>query len=441
MHIGRFDEGISMTKKIYQITEYGSFIADKQVDGYTTLPPTVFEQLENFILSNRFVDTSKNTEPCELMGISIKKGLGKVITAKNYIGVLSLKDGTTAEILPKISSKMPQKEQHVKKLVVDMIKTCTELSYKSFQFATVDIEKMDLFELFIRMFLDETFLLIKKGRKGGYETVTTNDGSFKGKLLFSEQIRHNLIHKERSFVAFDEFTANCPENRLIKSTLLYLYRQTNSFRNKTDLKTLLTIFDDVSESANFSSDFSKATASRNSREYMTLLLWSRIFLSGKSFTSFAGSEVAFALLFPMETLFERYVATQLKKMLNTDNFSISIQDTTYHLFTLPTKKFLLKPDIVIRRKSDNAVFICDTKWKLLSNEKQGYGISQSDMYQMYAYQKKYNARTVILLYPQTDQLADEKIVYDSGDGVVVQVQFIDLFDIKNSLAAITGYFN
>lgn len=427
-------------KKIYQITEYGSFITGKQVAGYTTLSPTVFEQLETFILSNRFIDPHKNTDPCELMGISIKKGLGKVITAKNYIGVLTLKDGTTIEILPKIISKMPQKEQRVKKLVMDMIKTCTDISYKSFQLATVDIEKMDIFELFIRMFIDEAFLLIKKGRKGSYETVTTNSCSFKGKLLFSEQIRHNLIHKERSFVAFDEFTSNCPENRLIKSTLLYLYRQTNSFRNKTDLRTLLTVFDDVSASVDFSSDFTKAAASRNSKEYTTLLLWSKIFLSGKSFTSFAGSEFAFALLFPMETLFERYVAVQLKKVLNTNDFSISIQDTTYHLFTLPTKKFLLKPDIVIQRKSDNAIFICDTKWKLLSTEKAGYGISQDDMYQMYAYQKKYNAKTVTLLYPLTDQSADNNIVYDSGDGVVVQVQFIDLFDIKNSLAAIINHF-
>mgnify|MGYP004485712661 CR=1 FL=1 len=35
---------------VYQITEYGSFITGKEVDGYKTLPPHTFEQLENFIL-------------------------------------------------------------------------------------------------------------------------------------------------------------------------------------------------------------------------------------------------------------------------------------------------------------------------------------------------------------------------------------------------------
>lgn len=41
----------------YQITEYSSFITGKQVDGYTTLPATTFEQLENFILFNQSRDT------------------------------------------------------------------------------------------------------------------------------------------------------------------------------------------------------------------------------------------------------------------------------------------------------------------------------------------------------------------------------------------------
>ena len=123
---------------------------------------------------------------------------------------------------------------------------------------------------------------------------------------------------------------------------------------------------------------------RNKKDYTTALLWSKIFLMGKSFTSFSGSKIAFALLFPMEKLFESYVAEILRKNLNKSLYSISIQDKTYHLFDKPNKKFLLKPDIVVKNKKNNDIFILDTKWKLLSNQKSNYGISQSDMYQMYA---------------------------------------------------------
>ena len=418
-----------MSKTIYQITEYGSFITGRQVDDYTTLPPATFEQLENFILSNTTANDAQSTDALELMSISVKRGIGKIITAKNYIGVLTFNDGTAIEILPKIVSTVPEHSQRVKKLVVDMLRSLTNVSYKSLQVANVDIEKMPLLDIFIRMFLDEVFRLVKHGLHSNYETIAENRSFFKGKILFSEQIKHNFSHKERAFTEFDEFTPNCPENRLVKSTLMLLYKQTHSSRNKTDIKTLLAAFDNVPSSTDYTGDFSKA-----GKDYGTLLLWCQIFLTGKSFTSFSGSGVAFALLFPMETLFERYVAVQLKKVLPAEDFSISIQDKTHYLFTQPYKRFLLRPDIVITRKCDNAIFICDTKWKLLSNHTANLGISQSDMYQMFAYQKKYNAKNITMLYPITDQTTSARdIQFDSGDGVIVRVRFVDLFDIKNSL--------
>ena len=418
-----------MSKTIYQITEYGSFITGRQVDGYTTLPPATFEQLENFILSNTTANNAQSTDALELMSISVKRGIGKIITAKNYIGVLTFNDGTAIEILPKIVSTVPEHSQRAKKLVVDMLRSLTNVSYKSLQVTNVDIEKMPLLDIFIRMFLDEVFRLVKHGLRSSYETIAENRSFFKGKILFSEQLKHNFSHKERTFTEFDEFTPNCPENRLVKSTLMLLYKQTHSSRNKTDIKTLLAAFDNVPSSTDYTGDFSKA-----GKSYGTLLLWCQIFLTGKSFTSFSGSGVAFALLFPMETLFERYAAVQLKKVLPAEEFLISIQDKTHYLFLSPSKKFLLRPDIVITRKCDNAIFICDTKWKLLSSHTANLGISQADMYQMFAYQKKYNAKNITMLYPMTDQTTSaNSIQFDSGDGVIVRVSFIDLFDIKNSL--------
>ena len=65
-----------MSKTIYQISEYGSFITGRQLEGYTTLPPNIFEQLENFILSSKnvssthtfhkFFGTSSDTNALEL---------------------------------------------------------------------------------------------------------------------------------------------------------------------------------------------------------------------------------------------------------------------------------------------------------------------------------------------------------------------------------------
>lgn len=419
-------------KSIYQITEYGSFVSGKEVDGCITLPEKTFEQLEEFVLSNR----NKETDALELMGLSARKGAGRIITAKNYVGLISMRDGTTIEILPKICSKIDSDLAEVKRLVVDMLRSMRNSPFKSLQTSHVSFEKMNIFEIFIRMFIDEVFTIVKHGLKRNYETVQSNENLYKGKLIFTEHIRQNFAHKERSFVEFDEFSVNRIENRLIKTTVAYLYRSTTSSRNKSDLKTLLNVFAEVDVSNNFRRDFEKCIPDKNMRDYVTALLWCKIFLEGRSFTSFAGSNVAMALLFPMEMLFESYIAVQCRRLLNASEYAVSVQDKHYHLFDKP-RRFLIKPDIVVTRKADRAIFIIDTKWKLLSDDKANYGISQADMYQMYAYQKKYSAQSVTLLYPTTDQIPlEECISYHSEDGVTVQIEFVDLFNVRNSLTRI-----
>lgn len=235
---------------------------------------------------------------------------------------------------------------------------------------------------------------------------------------------------------YDTFNIDRPENRLIKTTLLYLYRVSQSAKNRVDIKNLLNSFAEVSASADIAGDFEKCVPDRNMKDYATALLWCRVFLLGKSFSAFSGSEIAFALLFPMETLFESYIAQKLRKYLDPNKFTVSAQDRSYHLFDNP-RQFLMRPDIVVKRKHDGAVFILDTKWKLMSQAKADYGISQADMYQMYAYQKKYQAENVTLLYPTTDTLTpDRQIPFQSDDCVLVTARFIDLFDLHRSFSGL-----
>ena len=231
-------------RKTYQIIEYGSFVRGKSVNGYISLPDNTFDALEDFILSNN----NRDEEALDIMGISFKKGIGKIITAKNYVGVITMKDGTTIEILPKIYSQEQTIEDKAKKLLVDMLKTLRKTPYKYVQTANVNVDKMNIFEIFIRMFIDEVFLIVKRGLNSNYETIQSNGNVFKGKMKFAEQIKYNYAYKEHCYVEYDEFNTNCPENKLLKSTLLYLYKITYSLKNKNDIKILLNSFSEVDES-------------------------------------------------------------------------------------------------------------------------------------------------------------------------------------------------
>lgn len=199
---------------------------------------------------------------------------------------------------------------------------------------------------------------------------------------------------------------------------------------------------DIEESTDYMADFSKYTSNRNMQEYEDIMKWCRIFLTNKSFTAFKGSDVAFALLFPMEKLFESYVADKLRKYIDSKEFKMSAQDKGYHLFDMP-RRFALRPDIVVTNKFNKKKVVLDTKWKLLSSNSQAnYGISQSDMYQMYAYDKKYKSEKVILIYPYNNAVESKDAVYSftatEDNPVEVRVMFYDLMDDTGSLERIAN---
>ena len=57
----------------------------------------------------------------------------------------------------------------------------------------------------------------------------------------------------------------------------------------------------------------------------------------------------------------------------------------------------LKPDILIEAAGRR--FVLDTKWKQLSDEGTRGGVGIDDLYQLYAYTRRYKCRRSVLLYP------------------------------------------
>ena len=112
------------------------------------------------------------------------------------------------------------------------------------------------------------------------------------------------------------------------------------------------------------------------------------------------------LLFPMERIFESYVTAVLQQHLDFKQYRVYVQVKGKNLFELPQKQFALRPDLVIKDLNSGEQTLLDTKWELLSHQWYNYRISQIDMYQMYVYQKEYNAKQTILLYPNCDAMAD-----------------------------------
>lgn len=426
------------------VKEYDTIVSNEALSstqGYVCLEKKYFDELEQFV--KEYVSQSDEADILEFMQIGYKRGIGDTITFKSYVGMIELPSGFQIEILPKVSLGQDDNNAKTKRIFLKMLNCLKDFDGKVFSSASLNADKMNLYEIFIRMYIQETWTLVKRGIKSDYISNEDNLLVYKGKLDVSKQITRNAAHKERFYMVFDEYQVNRPENKLIKSTLLKLLTVSRNTDNTREIKQLLYSFELVQESDNYAKDFSKVSLTRGMKEYELLIQWSKIFLLNKSFTTFSGKNAGKALLFPMEQIFEAFIAKQIKLLFENKNnglIRVSAQDSGYYLFDEP-RKFRLRPDIVVSNAFDeqHKTVIMDTKWKRLNrNPSANYGISQADMYQMYAYSKKYHTPNIWLIYPLIDEVRDMEplsfnAIKNEMMNVSVKVFFVDLNDYKSSL--------
>lgn len=356
-----------------------------------------FNLFENFIEENSGNDVKERLS--DFLRISSHKGV-KVIQPQNYVGVINIDNKVQIEILPKINIS---DENKLRKLFLKMLSCLKEFKGKSFKNAQINDSQLPIYEVFIQMYLNEVQELLKKGLKSDYLTIEGNLTFFKGKFLINQHLKYNIIRKDRFYMAYDEFHINRPENRLIKTTLLKLNKISSNGKNQLLAKRLLAEFEMVNQSTNIDTDFSLVKKDRNAQAYQSLMTWSQVFLKNKSFSTFKGTENVNALLFPMEKIFEAYVAKQLR--IKFPEWNVETQKEDKYLFDNP-KTFRLKPDIYMSK--EGVAIVLDTKWKKLIQNSNNYGISQSDMYQMYAYAYKYDVENIILIYPKHKEISFNK---------------------------------
>lgn len=432
--------------ELLEVREFETIIGNKDFkDQYRCMDKSIFSDLIEFI--HAFDYGEEESDILDFIKIGYRRNIGETVTFKNYVGLIQVKNNYQIQVLPKIEFAKGEKDE-TKRVFMRMLCSMKDFPSKVFTNANLKMDRMNLYEIFINMYILEARQLVKRGIKSSYVGQEDNLMVYKGKLIVNEHIKHNLIHKERFYLGFDEYQVNRAENKLIKSTLLKLQKLTTSAENSKEIRQLLTAFELVESSINYDKDFSKIVTDRSTKEYEMLIKWSRVFLKNKSFTTFSGTESARALMFPMEKVFEAYVAKFMKKVFSRIGWEVSAQDKGHYLFNSLNgenhKRFALRPDLVVTKNDENkSVIILDTKWKSLVNDKgSNYGISQADMYQMYAYSKKYGTSEIWLLYPVNDAMRDcGTIKFDSGDGVTVSLFFVDVANIEKSMDDLLGRLN
>lgn len=331
----------------------------------------------------------------------------RALQLTSFVGVVQAPDGTRIEVLPKVSKAIGGGDAEARSLLIGMLRCLPGFRHVRTHDADLLAIRMPLPEVFIAEFLYSVQAIVKRGLRGDYVQRQSNLHALRGKLLVAHQLRENLLRVDRFFSAHDAFSSDRAENRLLHGALQRVLKQSSSRENQRLARELAFVFADVPPSGDPAADFARVRRERGMGYYADALAWAQLILCGLSPTAGIGTHVAPSLMFPMDALFEAFVAAHLSRQLPAP-LGLSAQACSEHLVTHRQERwFRLRPDLLVQHAHERRM-VLDTKWKLLDavlgNASKRYGLSEADFYQLHAYGHGYlkGRGELALVYPLTD---------------------------------------
>lgn len=345
----------------------------------------------------------------------------------SHVGVIETPCGTRLEILPKhveAGDHLPES----RKLLRKMILVALDLPTREVGVASLELFQAPLSEWVMSRFLAALDKLIKRGLRFDYQRVEEEQRFLRGQLNVVAQMRHPPGRQHHFQIRHDIFLPDRPENRLLKLTLEKVCAATQegaNWRLANELRGLLT---PVPASRNVAEDFRCWQKDRLMAHYRLVKPWCELILNQNQPLAITGEWQGISLLYPMEKLFERYVAAWLRRTLPVDADLIAPAASEFLCVHDGGRMFRLEPDLLVVQGAQR--WVLDTKWKRLDSADKAnkYGLSQADFYQLYAYGQKYlqGRGELLLIYPRRAAFTEALPLFDLGGGLTLRVLPFDL---------------
>ena len=292
--------------------------------------------------------------------------------ASNYVGVITTKRGTVVEILPKIDLGRDADPDHdrTRGAFLTMLRAYRGLK-RAANLPPSDIRTLRRFpmlEVFVRLFLENVVLLVRGGLGRRYVPIQENLPFLRGRIVFRDHLRDNLIDRSRFHVEHDELSPNRPANRLIRTALDRLRPIVRNERNRRLLADLELAFSAVPAARDPRADWRSHSIDRSMPHYGRVMQWVDLFLFNRGLATWSGRHVNRSLLFPMEEVYEDFVTHSFRSPPGRD-FQVIGQGPPEHMASFGGKSvFTTKPDIALRSRPGNVRFILDAKWKYIGGK-------------------------------------------------------------------------
>ena len=289
---------------------------------------------------------------------------------------------------------------------------------------------------------------IKRGLIREYNTAEEALSSPRGKIQVSDSIKAMTVRKKQLVCAYDDFSTNAYNNRIIKTTFDVLIKAKISKERKKEIKKLLIYFDGVDvleiHNINWSQRYD-----RNNQSYRMLVSLCYMVLKGLLQTTTDGSTKLMDFLDEqrMCRLYEKFILEYYRRHYPQLKASASqipwiLDDGCSHAM-LP----VMQSDITL--SLGNRVLIIDAKYYSHATQVQydRHTIHSNNLYQVFTYVKNKDAQfgdephevSGMLLYAQTDDSVQPNNTYwMSGNKISVRTLNLncDFKQIRKQLDAV-----
>ena len=338
------------------------------------------------------------------------------LTARQMVGVIAA-PGCSLEILPKVDPTQgddPETRRSVRQRLVRMLDVALGLNIGEGGAASMARQEESLLDILIRLFADKLLAEARRGLPRAYLPHEHDLPALRGRLNVVRQFTVHAVRPDRLACRYDALSSDIALMQVMKACVIALRRHARAASTVRKLDELRFVLADISDLSVPALPWGVIRIDRTNRRWETLYGLARLFLKRDWQATHRAADAGqgVTLLFPMNDLFEAYVAALLKKVVRGTELTVETQGG--RLFCLieqgegGVRRFQTRPDLLVKRGKQVAM-VLDTKWKRigLNPDDSKHGVSQSDVYQMMAYGRLYECRHLMMLYPHHVALGED----------------------------------
>lgn len=377
------------------------------------------------------------------------------LVARQMVGMVAAK-GCSLEILPKVDPDAGPEESDatVRSRLVRMLDVALGLDLDLGSEAFIDRQRTTLLDILISAFATRLLAEVRRGLPRVYRQCEEDLSALRGRLDVTRQFTRNAVRPDRLACRFDQLEADTPLMRIMAAAVVFLARHVRAHETRRKLDELRFVLAEIPLLPVNRLPWSEVRIDRTNRRWEALFRLARLLLQRdwQATHHAAKAPEGLTLLFPMNDLFEKYIAVLLRRALVDRGVEVIDQGghraclggfTGEHLERGDV--FRTKPDLILRQNGQTRVII-DTKWKRLAADPldRKHGVSQADVYQLMAYARLYPADELMLLYPgKPGEAAGERQRFGIAGGTeCLRIATVDVSlpepDLQASLADLAG---